>query len=351
MQRGWGACACRSRGVKVAHNGGPRHAQADKQGGSMVDLRIGRGAALGLCLLGLSSAAGAEEASLSEPQYRLVTRIEEALEAGQPQEAERLLTEARAMGDHPWLKLLMGEASLAQGRCAEAKRFAVDATDPDPWAKPGTDWHESQRRELLEQIAGQCPARLRLDCGPKSQAFVDGAATACGVEVVIEAGVHVLTARDERGQEARPRRIQADGEALTELKLYPAGGEYGFARWEPTSPQPIPAQDPLGEAYSEGLFMPIFMVTTGSLLVGLGGLTIWEAAKVKTEGLEGEELREAELLEIQGWSYGVMGVVVGLVNFGLGLVFWPEAPPPSKWPEFSVSPLGDGWSVGLGARF
>jgi hypothetical protein len=308
------------------------------------------GGSLGLCL-GWGSSAWADAEELNDAQWGLVTRARAALDAGQPQEAERLLAEARATGDHPRLKLLMGEASLGQGRCADAKRFAVDAADPLFLAKPGTDWHEEQREALMARIARECPARLKLDCGPTSRAFVDGAATACGAEVVIEPGIHILTATDERGQEARPRRIQADGEALTELKLYPAGGEHGFARWEPTSPQPIPEQDPKGEAYSGGLFMPIFMLTAGTITTTLGGLLVWEAATTDHAGLRGEELEASELREIQAWSYGVMGVVVGLVEIGCGVLLWPEAPPPSEWPEFSVAPLREGWSVGLGWEF
>lgn len=299
----------------------------------------------------LALAQQQEPAELTKAQYELMDRSHLARSNGELDEAARLLDEARAQGDHPYLRRYLGEVRLLQGNCTEAHELAVSAEYHDPWAMPGKDGAERARSSLLALIHDACPARLLLTCPEGVEVRLDEVRVACNRELMVGPGLYVITATPSYGVKTLPRRIIAQGASLTSLRLDPPDAEHSMAHWVPTSQQPVPIQDPDAEIRSSNLFLGSFFTGFGALIGTLSVFLVHQTYtgrdpfKNPKPGLTEEEQNQAELDYLRGEAYGWGGTVLGvgmLVAGGLVLGYTLAEDTHSETPGFS---LGGGLGV------
>lgn len=310
-------------------------------------------------------AADAHQA-LTDAQYTLIERSRRARIEGRLDDAAALLEEARGIHDHPSLILDLGQIRLAQQRCGVARDLLVEAEYHDPWAMPGKDVHERERRSSLGEVHRRCPARLTLTCPDDIEVRLDEAAITCGETLTVDPGVHVLTARASRAGAPRiqPRRIHTRGAEHTTLRLDGPDPSRAWSAWVPTSDQPIPDQDPARTAYNSEAWMGGLMLGFGVLIAGLGATTValaydeGDPADNPDPTLTEEEQWDAELrydrAVAYGWGFGIVGLGMAVVG---GLLL-PSALE-SETPGFSMGDgratwapmVGPAWGGGLRFEF
>lgn len=347
----------------------PTHTLQARRTGARAARVYALGCALITALTLWSASVAAETPDLTPRQHELIRSAKQAQHEGAYTRAHSLLDEALAIHPHPYVYRHLGALALSQGRCAEAKALLGKAHLPRSLPY-GRDYDEDERRDLLRAIAGGCPAQLELTCPAGATAALDNAPIACNTTVEVRPGQHILTARFGDGRKALPRRIVTDGEALTTLRLDRDTPEDASApvagRWVPTSQQPLPVQDPLGERYASDMVLNWVSIGLGTVFVGLGatGLALayndGDPADNPDPSLSEDEQWDRENAYNAAVAYSWMSVGIGVFMYGLTWALWPDAPPPSDTPGFSepaprvtVTPWldRDGFGGGLGVTF
>lgn len=299
-----------------------------------------------LCLLACAGQAVAAPPTedLTPEQAALADQGFAAKDRGDLEAAKGYFEAALAQGEHPFLRMYLGEVALDQGDCAAAQMHLHKGRHNLRWVWPTKDYIENRRQRSLHRLHTTCPAKVVLACAANVRARIGQREMPCGAEVVIDPGEYVIEATVGSGA-ALPRRIYALGGELTTLRLDPPDANHPLAHWVPTSEQPIPEQDPAAELHGQGQFLSIFLGTSGAVITGL---SIWllviaydgpDPTKNPDPSLTEEEQNDAELLYYRrvsyGWGFSVVGALMTVGGILLWPGFWEDDP---ETPGFSLAP-------------